>query len=514
MSFWDWAAQSDSIRQLPKAKRALNAIRSETTNKHEESSTEKTARLYRAVLTPEELIANPIIRAEIISNIPIHVRTSKHFEKIQILHEQIATNDPSNEQIEGLLYLFGCKRLSLQPENRKEIANTSRIQTAQYSLFSHQRDVLVKANSLLTSREKKCIIHMPTGTGKTRTAMSLIAQWLNNNRGPVVWMTYSKELILQAAEEFRKCWNCQGQFKASICFYTGDFNTFNSAQPEFDICFTSFGKAGREASGKAGSNLKNIAERTQLLVIDEAHQSMAPTYKEAIDSFIFYHNNSSLLGLTATPGRSTSNNEDENIELSQLFGHQKVTLEIENYESPIEYLLTEGYLAKPQYEIIQIPDNEQELSTRALIGIIQEAISQGHERILVFTKSVDEATLCTGLLEYHGIKSFSISAEDSLDKRSTAYREFLSDQKKAVVLCNYGVLTTGFDAPKTSCVIIARPINSLIIYSQTVGRALRGPAANGTECARIVTIVPNENKEFLDLVEAFNRWNEQWSTVK
>ena len=76
MSFWNWAAQSDSIRQLPKAKRALNAIRSETHNKYEESNTEKTARLYKAVLTPEELVANPIIRAEIISNIPMNARAS------------------------------------------------------------------------------------------------------------------------------------------------------------------------------------------------------------------------------------------------------------------------------------------------------------------------------------------------------------------------------------------------------------------------------------------------------
>ena len=119
MSFWNWAAQSDSIRQLPKAKRALNAIRSETHNKYEESNTEKTARLYKAVLTPEELVANPIIRAEIISNIPMNARGSKHFEKIQTLHEQIATNNPSTEQTEGLLYLFGCKKLTLEPEKRK-----------------------------------------------------------------------------------------------------------------------------------------------------------------------------------------------------------------------------------------------------------------------------------------------------------------------------------------------------------------------------------------------------------
>ena len=151
----------------------------------------------------------------------------------------------------------------------------------------------MKASALLASRERKCIIHMPTGTGKTRTAMSLIAQWLNNNRGPVVWMTYSKELIIQAAEEFRKCWNHQGQFKANICFYTGDFNTFDSAQPEFDICFTSFGKAGREASEKGGSNLKNIAEKTASR--DRRSTSNGANIQKAIDNFIFYRNNSALL---------------------------------------------------------------------------------------------------------------------------------------------------------------------------------------------------------------------------
>ncbi|MBI2567467.1 MAG: hypothetical protein HYV63_10585 [Candidatus Schekmanbacteria bacterium] len=43
------------------------------------------------------------------------------------------------------------------------------------------------------------------------------------------------------------------------------------------------------------------------------------------------------------------------------------------------------------------------------------------------------------------------------------------------VLVNYGVLTTGFDAPCTNVVVIARPTFSPGLYQQMIGRGLRGP---------------------------------------
>ena len=52
-----------------------------------------------------------------------------------------------------------------------------------------------------------------------------------------------------------------------------------------------------------------------------------------------------------------------------------------------------------------------------------------------------------------------------------------------MVLFNYGVLTAGFDEPRTRCVIIGRPTTSLVLYSQMVGRAMRG-AASRRQCNR------------------------------
>ena len=510
MSFWSWVAKSPEVLELRTVKTALMSVSLDTSSTSLDTS--DIAELCESILDAEDLLANPIIRSSILSNIPEQVRSSEHFKKIALAHEEISVRSPTADQLSRLLKLFSLDVCDSLVSN-KSVFDKSCHQSADYMLFSHQRDVLKRA--LISLHEtKRCLVHMPTGTGKTRTAMTLIAQWLNNNNGSVVWVTYSKELILQAANEFRKCWKQQGQYETDIRFYTGDASTLDTESLDsFDICFTSFAKIGREASSEK-STLKLLAQHTSLVVVDEAHQALAPSYKEAIDQFVFFQNNSALLGLTATPGRTTSDQEESNIELSSLFGHSKVTLQIDGYKNPIDYLIQNGFLAKPEYEIITGEEDTGKYHIKDLISKIKNSISDGHERIIVFTNSVEESRVCTGILRFLRIAAYSVNADVNLDERSKYYREYLSDRKDPIVLCNYGVLTTGFDAPKTSCVIIARPVSSLIVYSQIVGRALRGPAANGTKYAKIITMLSSGDKEFLDLVSAFDRWNYQWSSIQ
>ena len=59
------------------------------------------------------------------------------------------------------------------------------------------------------------------------------------------------------------------------------------------------------------------------------------------------------------------------------------------------------------------------------------------------------------------------------------------------ILLNYGVLTTGFDAPKTDVVFIARPTASIVLYSQIIGRGLRGPNIGGTKECKIINVKDN-----------------------
>ncbi len=52
---------------------------------------------------------------------------------------------------------------------------------------------------------------MPTGAGKTRTAMHVIARLLNDKEPlTVVWLAHSEELCEQAVEEFESTWSALG----------------------------------------------------------------------------------------------------------------------------------------------------------------------------------------------------------------------------------------------------------------------------------------------------------------
>ena len=68
-------------------------------------------------------------------------------------------------------------------------------------------------------------------------------------------------------------------------------------------------------------------------------------------------------------------------------------------------------------------------------------------------------------------------------------------------LCNYEVLTTGFDAPKVDTVVIARPTSSWIVYQQMVGRGLRGPNFGGTETCDVITLEDRIDTDMRERVE-------------
>ena len=78
------------------------------------------------------------------------------------------------------------------------------------------------------------------------------------------------------------------------------------------------------------------------------------------------------------------------------------------------------------------------------------------------------------------------------------------------MIFNYGVLTAGFDAPQTRCVVIARPTTSLVLYSQMCGRAMRGPKSGGNTTCRIYTVVDRSLPGFGSVAEAFTNWEILW----
>lgn len=126
---------------------------------------------------------------------------------------------------------------------------------------------------------------------------------------------------------------------------------------------------------------------------------------------------------------------------------------------------------------------------------IQKLINEGRKSILFFAASVEHAQDISIVLNSMGIEArYVISDMESFD-RSDAIEKFKNQDIK--VLCNYGVLTQGFDAPLTDVVIVARPTMSHLLYNQMVGRGLRGIKNGGTKDCILVDYEDNILKRAL-----------------
>jgi superfamily II DNA or RNA helicase len=128
----------------------------------------------------------------------------------------------------------------------------------------------------------------------------------------------------------------------------------------------------------------------------------------------------------------------------------------------------------------------EDASNAGLIETIQKSDAR---QILFFTNSVPHAQEMAARLCLLGIPAAAVSG----DTPATARRWFLDRFKSGDlrVLCNHSVLTTGFDAPRTDLVLIARQVKSPVSYMQMVGRGLRGPRNGGTETCTILTVLDN-----------------------
>jgi len=278
--------------------------------------------------------------------------------------------------------------------------------------------------------------------------------------------------------------------------------------------------------------IRSLRGKTCLVVIDEAHQAVAPTYKHVLEMLVVPNDKIFLLGLSATPGR-TWNEISEDRKLADFFNKRKITLKIEGYNNPIDYLVDNGYLAKTNFESLSydgeiglteddlnkinaqldIPKNilrrlEKHQNRNLSIILRVKQLSQRHKRILVFAASVEHSNLLATVIKAYGLNAHSITSKTLPHIRKRRIIEYKEDTSDVRILCNYGVLTTGFDAPKTSAAVIARPTKSLVLYSQMIGRAMRGKKANGNDEAEIVTVIDRNLPGFRSVSEAFLNWED------
>lgn len=488
-----------------------------------------------SLIEPFEALRDKETRARIIRMLPLskarELGKRLDVEDGRTLYRNLCLKAADSASLDVLYSFFGVVRDPRAPvDTSPDVTKTS----AGYALFDHQRVATERVMDALAVIPHKVVLHMPTGSGKTRTSMHIIANHLRQHEPTVVcWLAQNAELLDQAADEFENAWHYLGNRETNLVRFWGN------RKPDVlgisdGVIVAGLGKMS-SLDNQDPAALPRLADRVSLIVIDEAHQAIAPTYETVLTALYSKRPRNALLGLTATPGRSWLD-IDEDRKLSDYFENHKVTLEVEGYKDPVTFLIDQGYLARPVFRTLnsnaglslskndvnklssEIDVPEQLLrhlgaDTQRNLKILSavEDLLKRHNRIIVFAASVENAQLLAGVLSFRNHDAAVITAQSSAVERERTIRRFRSNAAQSMVIVNYGVLTTGFDAPKTSAAVIARPTRSLVLYNQMVGRATRGARAGGNEEAEIVTVVDPYLPGFGSIAEAFRNWEDVWN---
>jgi superfamily II DNA or RNA helicase len=433
-----------------------------------------------------------------------------------------------------LLAFFGVIQAEVEAQ---ELPATREVLRPDYPLFDHQRRAGREVYTHLTaSVPPRVLLHMPTGAGKTRTAMHVISLFLRHQAlddDVVVWLAHTEELCEQAAEEFSTAWQSIGDRYVEL------FRHFGPHRADLDEIRGGFLVAGLQKlyrdSLPRQAEFIALGRRSPLVIMDEAHSAVAPTYQHLLNLLTATRGmKTAILGLSATPGRASIFVEDSE-KLAEFFAWNKVTLEVPGYPDPVAYLQEQGYLARADYiplrpppeagveitaveerqiqEGLDLPDaviKRLEANDRRNLLILSRVMDEANAggKILLYACSVEHANVLANLLVVKGYRAAAVSSRTPPDRRRKLIADY-RDTDAIQILTNYDVLTTGFDAPRTNVAVIARPTRSVVLYSQMVGRAARGPKAGGNLTCRIITVI-DQIPGYRSIAEGFGYWEGIW----
>ena len=484
------------------------------------------------------------LRLELLASFGIEELKNKLYLEEPVSKSLKEYNDFSwgkNSKSKEFLQLFGINDTNIFDSKQSLIPIENFI--IEKTLHKYQNWIRKNINIFFRDQiKRRIIVHMPTGSGKTRTMLEAVGDHIRaqeNSNISVVWLAHSEELCDQAIESFKDIWARLATEEINIIRLWGGAKPVGLVINKPTFIVASFQTAYSFLS--TGNDLyfsifSLIRSNCSLMIVDEAHQSTAPTYKDAIE--LFSNNKTKVVGLTATPGRHhIGADEKETKKLAEFYENNKINIlddDGNELTDPINYLTKKGILANVQrFKIdsgteIHLTESEIKHMERLLdipvsvlekLGkdakrtnlIVTHAIKLAVEEnypTIIFAPSKDSAIEIATHLRLNDVNAASVTSVTPRNDRKKNIEKFKSGE--IPVLVNYGVLTTGFDAPNIKAVIVARPTTSVVLYSQMIGRGLRGPKMGGeSECYLLdvkdnLINMPEANHAFTYFDEYYN----------
>ena len=350
---------------------------------------------------------------------------------------------------------------------------------------------------------RKFLLVMATGTGKTRTAISIVdvlsrAHYVSN----VLFLADRIQLVEQAYDAFRE--NCPD---VTVCnlLDAKDKAENKGARIVFSTYPTILNAIDTEKN-KDGNRTFTPAH-FDLIIIDEAHRSIFKKYRTIFEYFDAY-----LVGLTATPRRDVDKSTFEFFELQD-----DVPTDVYEYETAVaaNYLvpyhaiektstfLDEGInkdnLSEEDLEKVRQQEEEseepfEEIPPKAINEyvfnedttrqVLEDLMTKGIKtgggdklgKTIIFAYNKNHAQHIVDTFDkfwpqYKGKMCQRIVCDDS--KVKSTIKEFKKSDSQLQIAVSVDMLDTGVDIPEVVNLVFYKKIRSKIKFWQMIGRGTR-----------------------------------------
>jgi len=407
----------------------------------------------------------------------------------------------------------------LRYQNRV-IVDVKTLAATDVKLYGYQKDAVVALTRHFVEEDRASgLLVMPTGSGKTRTAVYFLLREMVSRGYQVIWLAHRYMLLDQAADNF---YNHAGLIKLrsgstakkyNLLCVSGEHRALAAAERDDTVLVANVPSVCRSLQ-----HLKRILQKKVMIVVDEAHHTLADSYQNTIEAIRKARPAAKLLGLTATPVRMT---DAGSVALRRIFNDTVI------FEKSLAELITLGVLAEPvvddpvstganfetglsdkeKADIRRNHDLPESVVNRIAqhkarnAVIVQTYLKKRAEygKTLIFALNVAHCLLLTRELQRCGVRCDCVYARR--EDNAAVIQKFRSGDLE--VLVNVNIMTEGSDVPDIETVMLTRPTQSEGFLMQMIGRGMRGPQAGGTQTLNIV--------DFHDQWQTFNRWlNPKW----
>lgn len=415
-------------------------------------------------------------------------------------------NFPSPDELKRR-YIEAILSGVVQKEKAEKILESPYYFAPSFSLRYYQEAAISAALQKITRGEKRILLTLATGTGKTIIAFNLVWRLLKAG--------YFKRVLFIADRNFlrNQAYNVFAPFQdARVMIEEGQTPKQHAIFFSIYQALFSLAPSGKRVFEEYPSDFFD------LVIIDECHRSGFGTWNDILKHFT----GAVHIGMTATPKRT------DNIDTYKYFGEP---VYIYSYGQGVQ----DGYLAPfVVHRVLTNLDREGKLSIQEakelgaqVVAVPEEAIQDEYtqkeferrvtlpdrtreiakhlakllrtfgamQKTMVFCVDSDHADLMAKEIQNEfadfGYSNFAVSIiARNNDINEAEYERFRDSEKLTpVVATTVDLLTTGVDVPSVRNIVIVKPISSKIVFKQIIGRGSRLDPITNKNFFRIIDYI-------------------------